>query len=160
MLAPLAMQADPIDVTYQFAGVCSDCIGTGIGSLTLVNYTPGTSLSSTNFVSFTYSSSVLSFSIPAAPTDPVILAGMLPGSLPGPATVELLDAGTVMFSSLGNSAGAWCAGADCASDEGSTSTWVTTSETSAVPEPATVIPVAAAIFCIGLVRRRSLFAGR
>ena len=42
--------------TYRFVGQCSDCTGTGVGMLTVQNYTLGTELTSCNFVSFTYTS--------------------------------------------------------------------------------------------------------
>jgi hypothetical protein len=51
------------DTTYMFTGSCSDCTGTGVGYLTLQNYTPGTALSYSDFVSFTYTSNLSSFSI-------------------------------------------------------------------------------------------------
>jgi hypothetical protein len=51
------------DSTYDFSGNCADCQNTGNGVLTLQNYTPGTALSASNFVSFTYSSNLLTFNV-------------------------------------------------------------------------------------------------
>jgi len=39
--------------TYQFVGQCTDCSGTGVGVLTVRNYTLGDTLTSCNLVSFT-----------------------------------------------------------------------------------------------------------
>src|ERR1700676_990297 len=69
----------------DFEGVCSDCTGAGYGVLTVQNYTEGSGLSNTNFVSFTYNSNLI--------TDLSITADTLDsftGSIPisGPAAAE------------------------------------------------------------------------
>jgi hypothetical protein len=66
VLTPLYARAQSTTTTYEFTGACSDCTGVGIGYLTLQNYTPGTALSYTDFVSFTYQSSLSVFSISAS----------------------------------------------------------------------------------------------
>jgi len=66
VLTPLDARAQSTTTTYEFTGACSDCTGVGIGYLTLQNYTPGTALSYTDFVSFTYQSSLSVFSISAS----------------------------------------------------------------------------------------------
>ncbi len=57
---PQVAHADPISYeTFIFTGTCSGCAGTSVGVLTLTNYTPGTALTTANFVSFVFSSSDL-----------------------------------------------------------------------------------------------------
>jgi hypothetical protein len=64
LLSPLGAAAQTAsDTTYVFTGTCTDCTGVGVGYLTLQNYTPGTALSYSNFVSFTYQSNLSSISI-------------------------------------------------------------------------------------------------
>ncbi len=60
------VEADVIDVntSYSFVGTCGDCIGTGVGTLALKNYTVGDDLTNANFDGFTYTSSLTSVSIP------------------------------------------------------------------------------------------------
>ena len=70
-LAALALPVQAIadDTSYDFSGGCSDCQNTGNGVLTLQNYTPGTALSGVNFVSFIYSSNLLTFNITQSELD-------------------------------------------------------------------------------------------
>jgi hypothetical protein len=75
--------------TYQFVGQCTDCSGTGVGLLTVQNYTLGNQLTSCNFVRFTYSSNLVSFTM--TQSDSPDLSGMLPTSLPATATVTIRD---------------------------------------------------------------------
>jgi hypothetical protein len=109
-------------VTYQFVGQCTDCTGTGVGLLTLQNYTLGTALANSNFVSFSYSSNLLSFSLTQANSPN--LSGTLPATLPAQATV-LVDGFTTNPNDLlwSHSDGSWCAGSNCTGDNGSSSTW-------------------------------------
>jgi hypothetical protein len=106
--------------TYQFVGQCTDCSGTGVGLLTVQNYTLGTALSSCNFVSFTYASNLTSFTI--TPSDSPNLSGMLPVSLPATATVSIRDFVTQMgFAS--DVSGSWSVGAFLPDDTGTSSLW-------------------------------------
>jgi len=90
-MAPIAARATAVPVVTQFGftGVCSDCIGVGIGTLTLQDYTLGTNLVAGNFVRFQYDSNLYhaNFSVIDA------IAGQLPTNLPGPAFVQMLWAG-------------------------------------------------------------------
>jgi len=63
--SPHAAQAAPVTFsTFDFKGTCSDCNGFGTGTLVLANYTLGNSFdTAANFVSFDYSSNLLSLSI-------------------------------------------------------------------------------------------------
>ena len=91
--------------TYQFVGQCTDCSGTGVGVLTVRNYTLGTELNGCNFVSFTYTSNLTSFTVTTSGF--YRLSGMLPVSLPAAATVNVSDS-TNGFSSNVN--GNWSVG--------------------------------------------------
>ena len=102
--------------TYQFVGQCTDCTGTGVGELTVQNYTLGTSLSNCNFVSFTYTSNLTSFTITAPGS--FSLSGTLPASLPSAATVRVIGTGSNNFGS--NTDGSWYVGL---TDYGTGGTW-------------------------------------
>jgi hypothetical protein len=154
-IAPLQMYAGAIPLqTYYFTGDCSDCTGTGLGTLTLQNYTPGATITTdtNNFVSFSYTSNLTSFSISA--NQLVFIFGAIPtapSELPGPAELFLQDNNSPADVFNSTTGGGWCAGAGtaCGNDQGTTSSWAT-----ATPEPATVIPVVVAVFGFGIVRRR------
>ncbi len=78
------------DSVYDFSGSCADCQNTGNGVLTLQDYTPGTALSASNFVSFTYSSNLLTFNITQSELDFNTIG--IPGTTPfvsGPTTTSL-----------------------------------------------------------------------
>lgn len=137
-------------VTYQFVGQCTDCTGTAVGLLTLQNYTLGTALASCNFVSFTYSSNLTSFTITQATLVNLSGAG-LPATLPGPGTVQVGGPNPDNFSS--NSGGTWTVGAV---DYGTGGTW--SLYTNAVPTLSTAVLCALALLLAGagalLVRAR------
>jgi hypothetical protein len=111
----------------------------------------GNTIVDSNFVSFTYTSNLLSLSFSGAPTEPVLpgpgkifsITGILQ-NLPGPAGVEIdLGPADVVFQSF--TTGTWCAattiGVCGAGDFGSVSQW-----SSAVP-----LPAALPLFATGLV---------
>ena len=134
LLLVCAFTATPqATTTYQFVGQCSDCTGTGTGLLVLQNYTRGTALTSSNFVSFTYSSNLTNFSISSAQL--TVISGSLPTSLPGTANLWLNGGAN---NRLSTGADYWCAGATCALDWGLTHTW---SFYSASSTPAAGAPV-------------------
>lgn len=112
--------------TYQFVGQCTDCSGTGVGQLTVQSYTLGTALNSCNFVSFTYSSNLKSFTITPATLN--YLSGTLPTTLPAAATVSVFGSGSNALTT--NSNGFWSVGL---SDFGPSSTWSLPPVTTAVP---------------------------
>jgi hypothetical protein len=154
VLAPFHVYADSIDTTYVFIGQCSDCDGSGgpgVGSgwLTVANYTAGTTLTNSNFVSFDYSSAALAFSIDNLTS----LAGMLYAD-PQTAYVDIqgtTDAAGDTVSFVSTPGGYWCVGNLCGSDQGSNFVW---SPAGSIPEPASFIPVATGLFCLALGRRR------
>jgi hypothetical protein len=137
IVSALAMWAAPanalIPVTlsvYTFTGVCEDCTGDGIGTLTLENYVLGQPLADGNFVSFSYHSNLISFSITAG--DLGFIQGIISGPFPSTATVTI-DGDQVGSFLESNANGFWCAGASCEGDLGPTHSW----NIAAAPEPST-----------------------
>jgi hypothetical protein len=116
-------------VDFTFSGLCIDCSGTGKGTLVLKDYTLGNTLKTDNFVSFTYASNLLSYSISSVDD----LTGSLAGN--GPAYVAFHGGGYSFASFAATPFSPWCTGGSgaCASDFGLFSNW---SLSSAVPEPA------------------------
>jgi hypothetical protein len=128
--------------TYQFVGQCYDCSGTGIGLLTLQNYTLGTALNSCNFVSFTYTSNLTSFTVTVTQYGFRGLVGKLPASLPAAATVRMEGPGSATLASNAN--GSWGVGL---SDNGPTHT-----RGLAAPTPTAVPTLSTAAWCaLGLL---------
>jgi hypothetical protein len=152
-----AAQAVPVTLsTFTFSGQCDssvpgNCTGTGNGTLVLENYTLGAGISTSNFQSFTYQSTVYSFSFSGIGTDGQIVNGIgtggisnifgnlptSPGSLPGQANVTMLitTGGTIFNSGIGF----WCAGVNCNDDQGTSSVWSETPLPAALPLFATGI---------------------
>jgi hypothetical protein len=149
VMGPLQIQASPIPVTYTFLGACADCADTGIGLLTLQNYNTGDTLTLYNFGSFSYSSNLISFFIPSS-ADIAYIAGTLSSPMPSADFVYLqgTDSSKLFASSID---GHWCAGTNCALDNGVSSAWETSTQ---APEPANLFSVAGAILGIGLLRLR------
>jgi hypothetical protein len=115
---------------YTFTGVCADFTGDGIGTLTLENYVLGQPLADGNFVSFSYHSNLISFSITAA--DLGFIQGIISGPFPSTETVTI-DGDQVGSFLESNTSGFWCAGVSCEGDLGSTHSW----NGAAAPEPST-----------------------
>jgi hypothetical protein len=141
--------------TFQFNGQCDtsfpgNCSGTGRGTLVLTGYTQGTTILNSNFVSFTYTSDVLSLSFSGVlPTPGGIfsITGNLQ-NLPGPANVDIMGTSLldVVFHSTPIGSGNWCAGnsgtSDCTTaDIGHISQW-------SVPQ--VPLPTALPLFATGL----------
>jgi hypothetical protein len=114
---------------FDFSGLCIDCAGSGTGTLVLKDYTPGDTLTTDNFVSFTYESNILSYALTSVDD----LTGSLAGS--GPAYVAFHGGGYTFGSFAAGPFSPWCTGTTgtCASDFGLFSSW---SLASSVPEPA------------------------
>jgi hypothetical protein len=142
-------------ITYTFTDDCCDDSfgpGSGTGTLVLQNYTPGDELETSNFVSFSYSSP----SVPSFSTDTLGVGGSLsgalpPADLPGPALVVI---GGLFFSEISND-GAFELGDEA--DFGTDGIWSVAAAATAVPEPSSLVMLAAGL--AGLVawrqRRRS-----
>jgi hypothetical protein len=120
LLLVCAFRAAPVGSTssFTFSGVCSDC-SNDTGTLVLSSYTQGTAITSGNFVSLTYSSSKISFTLTSAESPSV--SGSLPVSLPAAASVNIVGpGGKVLQTQL---SGSWCAGNACDADFGTAGTW-------------------------------------
>lgn len=122
---------------YTFAGTCSDCDGTGYGVLTLQGYTPGEEITDDNFVSFTYSSNLVSTAFDRS--ELAYIQGDLE-TLPGPnyVTFGSTEEGNY-FDFFSTSGGFWCLGYGlaCTADYGGSHVWDVASSQGSVPEPLT-----------------------
>jgi hypothetical protein len=121
-----------ITTEYTFTGVCGprDCTGDGIGVLTLENYSLGLPIFPGNFVSFSYASNLIHFSIDSA--DLYSISGSLPMVLPAAANITIEETGlSEVF--LSGTSGTWCAGKLCLADRGIASSW----RVGGIPEPST-----------------------
>ena len=148
----MKLGATPLFVTYEFTGVCgaSDCANNGVALLTLQNFNLGDTIDATNFVSFSYSSNLVSFSIPSF--DQVgFLSGTLFGPLPSTELFYIRNSDN-SDSFLSAQSGTWCAGNNCSNDTGSSSAWALSAAT--VPEPTTMLLFGIPAIGIGLLRRR------
>jgi hypothetical protein len=160
IVGPAEVKARADMIMFEFTGVCADCSGTGVGELILSNYTPGQNITNSNFVSFSYTSNLFSYSVGFTPWGDQLgaISGML-GSGWGSfidivawgLLVDLQDVPTPPIVFVVSPSGNWCVGVNCGEDNGPASSW---DVVGAVPEPANVIPVALGVSAICLYRRR------
>jgi hypothetical protein len=140
-------------VTYDFTDDCCDDSGgpgSGNGTLVLQNYTLGDELEPSNFVSFSYSSPW----IPFFSTDSLGgegFSGVLPVDLPGPANV-LINEG--FFS---ESDGIFGFGDEA--DFGTDLIWSVAATNTAVPEPSSLVTLAAGLAGLVAWRQRRRLPG-
>lgn len=136
-------------VVFDFTGACLDCTGTGTGTLTLKNYTLGSVLTAANFVKFTYSSNLLSYSLGSVDD----LTGSLTAAT-GPAYVSLHGGGYSFNSLVIGPFSLWCTGTTgtCGSDFGFISSWSLAA--GSVPEPAMWVAMVAGFGVLGASMRR------
>jgi hypothetical protein len=134
--------------TFTFSGLCFDCTGTGTGTLEVKNYTLGSTLTAANFVSFSYTSNLLTYSLGSVDD----LTGSLTGAT-GPAYVSLHGGGYSFNSLVTGPFSPWCTGTTgtCGSDFGFLSSW---SVAAAVPEPAIWFTMILGFGALGASMRR------
>jgi hypothetical protein len=147
---PMAANATPVAApptfeTFTFTGDCSDCAGTGIGTLKLENYTPGNTLTTGNFVSFEYHSNLIT----EAFSNASFLNGQLGPTFPAAQSVSIFDP-LQKFEFFSGTDGFWCTGPRCANDIGSSSSWAAT----ATPLPAALPLFAGGLGVVGFFARR------
>jgi hypothetical protein len=161
----LANSASATDVVYDFTGDCRDCTGTSSGVLTLTSdYTLDDALTTSNFISFTYTSNLIS-SLTIANSDLQDISGSI-STIPG-VNYVIIDTPTTTFQSYLSYF--WCIGDfDCGEDDGDNFSWTLGSAGSggatggAVPEPGTWTLIIAGVGLVGAgsraVRRRPSIA--
>jgi hypothetical protein len=153
--------AEPVPVITQFTftGVCDDCTGTGVGVLTVENYTLGDEFTLDNFVDFTYTSNFFPEDSPFELTSPDVFNGSI-GAATGPYDVFIAGGGIfssqqMSFDTLSD----WCLGGGCLSDEGLTHTWSLDSpEVAATPEPGTLSLIGTGVAFVATLKRRRFIA--
>jgi hypothetical protein len=141
--------------TYTFTGDClEDCTGQGMGTLVLQNYTLGQALQTSNFVSFSYTSTILSIEADSLDSDNGSLSGMLPVGLPGPAQVDMQqlvvtpgcqNCNEYDFDSETVANNQWEIGVDDYGDNGTWTAAQSAAQSTGVPEPATIVMLAAGL---------------
>src|SRR5258708_38913262 len=118
--------------SFTFTGDCLDCTGQGTGTLVLQNYTLGNPFDITNFVSFSYTSNLMTFvwsGIGSGPDQVSDFSGSLPATLPAYADINISSQDVQVFGPV--SSGSWCVGINgCNLDFGVNGVF-----TSSVPEP-------------------------
>ncbi len=131
---------------FNYSGTCTDCTFS-IGTLELIGgYTPGSPLTTSPFVNFTYSSNLLNFTI--SQNDPGFFdSGGLPATLPGAATL-VIENSLWEFSS--SSSGSWFVNA-IPQDFGPANSW---SAASAVPEPGALAMLGVGLAALAGVKAR------
>jgi len=137
---------------YSFTGQCTDCTGTGTGTLILIaGYVLGTPLSADDLVSFNYSSNLIpDLSIHNDPDQ--ALSGILPVGL-GPANISISGTNGSFSTSLD---GTWSA-FDPPADLGANGNWSTAS-TTPTPEPSAVPVIGMCLAGMIFLRRRRMKA--
>ena len=142
--------------TFYFAGACSDCVGTGRAELVLANYTLGTAISSSNFLSFHYDGTNLlaPFTITASSSNSY--SGAIAGPLPAAENIFISAPGAVFVTDVG---GSWCVGRSCLADFGQTSIWSDTAPPAGVPEPFSLSLLLAGLAGTALTLRRPIGSG-
>jgi hypothetical protein len=126
-----------------------------MGTLVLQNYTPGDELETSNFVSFTYSSNLLSFT-----SDDGSLFGVLPVNLPAPANVDIEE--LVVVPGCTNCAQLGFQSSTLDNDQwqvftediGTNGIWSAAAPNTAVPEPSSLVMLAGGLAGLGAWRLR------
>jgi hypothetical protein len=89
---------------YDFSGLCRDCMSVGTGTLTL-NNAPTGPLSTSDFVSFVYTSNLVSFSLDSS--DIVAMLGSFDPSRPDATVIDIIQLGGTGWEFERNADGSW-----------------------------------------------------
>jgi hypothetical protein len=147
-LAMVAAPAQAVNTTWIFKGSCIDCGTTPVpvtGTLTVANYTAGAALSTANFVSFSYSSPLVSnFNV----TSVVSFYGSLNTGASSMGLFTFAGGLPKLFST--NSTGVWSLIDPVPNDIGTGGTWALAS----VPEVATWAMMLVGFGGLGAMTRR------
>lgn len=152
-LAPGAPARAAVIDTFDFAGICADCVGTATAQLRLADYAVGTPVAKSNFVSLTYAGTnlVRPFTLTAA--DVTTVTGALNPPFPG-AQDFIVTSDNQVFSTF--SFGYWCVGTTpdaCTSDMGDDHAW-SLATVSDVPEPVSAALLGTGFLAVAIGRRR------
>lgn len=124
--------------TFHFSGTCTDCSGTATATLLLAgNYTLGTPITTSNFVSFTYNGTNLTGAFTYNTATPGLSVSGSMSNIPGQNTFYIVNNLGVFFTSGLN--GGWSVGL---TDLGTGGTWTGTGAVSATPAPSTSLLLA------------------
>jgi hypothetical protein len=137
--------------SYSFTGQCTDCTGTGLATLNLSGYTEGAPIQAGNFVSFSYSSDLISlFEITSSDLRSVV--GSLGPTFPGAFDVQIFRTDGADFFSSGT--GIWSVSIEqVTADFGPNSSW-SSAAVVATPLPGTLPLFAAGLVGLGWIMRR------
>ena len=135
---------------YTFTGQCTDCTGTGTGTLILLaDYVLGTPLSADDLFSFNYSSNLIpDLSIHNDPNEE--LSGILPVAL-GPAAISISGTNGSFSTNLD---GTWSA-FNPPADVGTNGIW-TAGSASPTPEPSTLPFIGVSLLVVIFLRGRRM----
>jgi hypothetical protein len=156
-----AFSTSALASVYTFTATCTDCSNV-LGTLTLKDYTPGTQLQDSNFVSLVYSSSVIS---PALDIEDAHISGVLPENgtarfaFDGFSATGLIFDGHVYNEILMDTFvdGSWSIGPDASVlDFGPSHNFALQA---AVPEPSTWMTLLLGFCGLGLLARRRRHSG-
>jgi hypothetical protein len=156
----------PPNQVFNWSGACFDCSGTATGTLTLTGtYVLGTALNTTNFVSFHYNGTNLlaPFTINAGDAG-LIVWGLLPVALPGPANVDIYNntnqfaSGIYTGGTLTNfcvaTGGGFGGGTSCLPNDFGNASTFSVAPNAAVPEPASLALLGSGMMAFVVLRRR------
>lgn len=151
-----AIAVAPPPLTLFFSGICEDCASRSnpldhrvTAKLVLQNYLQGSAISAANFVSFSYDGSNLLLPYTILPSSLLRVSGNIPFALPSAFDFHVTSADHYFDLLIG---GRWDTGVPprTSADTGGSGSLGPT----AVPEPATMLLMGAALAAAGLARRR------